>query len=123
QLIIGGMDPNSVGYCFDPAHATATGGLGGWEAALRLALPRIRAVALQDFYWRKDGAEWKMQMCPLGEGMVDWQKFFAVLAGGRFTGPVSIHMEYAPQDEVGSMQKDLEFARKHVQQAWNQPRT
>ena len=60
-----------------------------------------------------------MQKCPLGEGMVDWQKFFSIAAAARFTGPISIHMEYAPQDALGSMAKDLEFARTHVQKAWS----
>jgi sugar phosphate isomerase/epimerase len=59
-----------------------------------------------------------MQKCPLGEGMVDWQKFFRILAAAHFTGPISIHTEYQPQDQTGAMAKDLEFARRQVQQAW-----
>ena len=31
QSIIGEMDPRWIGYMFDPAEATAEGGLGGWE--------------------------------------------------------------------------------------------
>jgi len=119
QIVIGDMDARWIGYMFDPAEATAEGGLGGWEAALRLALPRLRAVSLQDFYWEKSGAEWKIRKCPLGEGMVDWEKFFGLLASSRFTGPVSIATEYAPQNVMGALSKDLEFARKHVDRAWS----
>ena len=86
ESVIRNIDPRMVGYCFDPAEATAEGGLGGWAAALRLALPRLKAVTLQDFYWKKDADAWKMQRCPLGEGMVDWQKFFT-LSDAKFTGP------------------------------------
>jgi sugar phosphate isomerase/epimerase len=118
QSIVGDMSPEWVGYYFDPSQATAEGGAGGWEAALRLALPRVKALALQDFYWVKDGAEWKMQMCPLGQGMVDWQKFFSIVAAARFTGPISLHMEYQPKDEPGAMAKDLEFVRAHVDRNW-----
>jgi L-ribulose-5-phosphate 3-epimerase len=118
QEIIGGIDPRLVGYYFDPAEATAEGGAGGWQAALALALPRLKAVSLQDFYWKKDGPDWKIQKCPLGEGMVDWEKFFSSIAAARFTGPISIHMEYGPQDALGSMAKDLEFARARLQKAW-----
>ncbi len=118
QSVIGDMDPALVGYYFDPSQATAEGGVSGWEIALRLALPRLRAVALQDFTWVKSGDAWRMQMCPLGEGMVDWQAFFRILAQARFTGPVSIHMEYRPQDELGAMTKDLQFVRRQVQNAW-----
>ena len=59
-----------------------------------------------------------MQMCPLGEGVVDWSAFFRILAEARFTGPVSVHQEYSVQDEIGAMNKDLEFVRKQVKQAW-----
>jgi hypothetical protein len=119
QLMLADMDPRWVGYYFDPAEAMAAGGADSWEVALRLVLPRIKAVSLQDFYWKKDGADWKLQKCPLGEGMVDWQKFFHILAAAHFTGPISIHTEYQPQDQTGAMAKDLEFARHQVQQAWS----
>jgi L-ribulose-5-phosphate 3-epimerase len=118
QAIIGDMDPQWIGYYFDPSQATAEGGVSGWEIALRLALPRLKAVALQDFTWVKAGTAWKMQLCPLGEGMVDWAAFFRILAEARFTGPVSVHMEYRPQDELGAMTKDLEFVRRQVKEAW-----
>jgi L-ribulose-5-phosphate 3-epimerase len=118
QSIIGDMDPKWIGYYFDPSQATAGSGIPGWEVALRLALPRLKAVALQDFTWVKKGSEWKMQMCPLGEGMVDWTKFFRMLAEAQFTGPISVHLEYQPQDELGAMSRDVEFVRKQVQEAW-----
>jgi L-ribulose-5-phosphate 3-epimerase len=115
QTIIGDMDPQWIGYYFDPSQATAEGGVSGWEIALRLALPRLKAVALQDFTWAKAG---KMQMCPLGEGVVDWQTFFRILAEAQFTGAVSVHQEYSVQDELGAAAKDLEFIRRQVKQAW-----
>jgi L-ribulose-5-phosphate 3-epimerase len=118
QSIIGDMDPQWIGYYFDPSQATAGNGIPGWEVALRLALPRLKAVALQDFTWTKKGEVWKMQMCPLGEGMVDWQAFFRMLAQARFTGPMSVHLEYQPPDELGAMSKDVEFVRKQIAQAW-----
>jgi L-ribulose-5-phosphate 3-epimerase len=113
QTIIGDMDPQWIGYYFDPSQAT-----GDMEIALRLALPRLKAVALQDYVWAKSGTAWKMQMCPLGEGMVDWPAFFRILAEAKFTGPVSVHQEYPAKDELGAMNKDLEFVRKQVKQAW-----
>jgi L-ribulose-5-phosphate 3-epimerase len=118
NIVIQGMDQGMVGYCFDPAEATAEGGLGGWVAALRLALPLLKAVTLQDFYWKKEADSWTIQKCPLGEGMVDWVRFFSMLATAKFAGPISIKVEYNPKDVLGSMTKDLEFARRHVRQAW-----
>jgi sugar phosphate isomerase/epimerase len=116
--IVADMDPRWIGHLFDPAEATIEGGAGGWENALKLVLPRLKAVSLQDFYWTKGPAGWTVQKCPLGEGMVDWSKFFAILAAAKFTGPMSIAVQYKPRNQPGAMAKDLEFARKHIEQAW-----
>ncbi len=118
QQVISTIDPRWMGYCYDPAEATAEGGLGGWESGLRLALPRLKALVLQDFYWAKVGDTWTMTKCPLGEGMVDWEKFFTLVAGSGFTGPISIYQQYVVQDSLGAMTRDLEFARRQVQRAW-----
>lgn len=118
RLLLEGTDPRFAGYYFDAAHATAEGGGGAWENALRMALPRLKMVALQDFYWQKSGGTWKRTMCPLGQGMVDWPKFFAILAEARFNGPISLHLEYNPPDEVSAMVADLAFARKAVEKAY-----
>ena len=112
QTLIANMDPAWIGYYFDPSQTQA------WEPALRMALPRVKAVAVQDFYWEKTGGVWARKMCPLGEGMIDWGLFFRILAQAKYTGPLSIHFEYAAQDELGAQTKDIEFVRKHIQAAW-----
>jgi sugar phosphate isomerase/epimerase len=115
QSIIGDMEPQWIGYYFDPSQ---TGGAANWEIALRLALPRLNAVAVQDFQWVKTGGESKMQMCPMGEGLVDWGLFFRILAEAKFAGPLSIYMQYHPQDEPGAMSKDIDFVRKQIELAY-----
>jgi sugar phosphate isomerase/epimerase len=119
NLIIRGLDPQSVGYDFDPGSATAAGGVDGWWVALRLALPRLKMVTLNDFNWTKDtGGAWKATPCPLGEGMVDWSRFFATLARVKFTGPLSLEMGYRPAKELEAIHHDLEFVRKQVAAAY-----
>jgi len=118
RAIIGDMDPRWIGYYFDPCHATAEGGLGGWQIALRMALARIKMVAIKDFSWEKRAGKWTMQMCPLGQGMVDWPKFFSVLAGSGFSGPISLHVEYEPIEMIGAITRDFAFLRKQVDQAF-----
>jgi L-ribulose-5-phosphate 3-epimerase len=118
RSLIADLDPRWVGYYFDPSHATVEGGRGGWNIAMRLALPRLKMVAIKDFYWAKEGGKWLPKSCPLGEGMVDWPAVFAALAKARFTGPISLHVEYQPKDEVAAMARDLEFTRKLVGAAY-----
>jgi len=119
RAIIGEMDPKWIGYYFDPCHATAEGGEAGWNIAMRLAMPRIKMVALKDFYWAKEGGKWSMRMCPMGEGMVNWQQVFAMLAAGRFAGPLSLHLEYEPADPMSAIARDLAFVRKQVAAAYS----
>ena len=121
QSMIRGLDPRLVGYDFDAGYAVALGGAGGWKTALRMALPRLKMVTVRDFYWSKDGGSWKMTPCPLGEGMVDWQAFFAMLAAARFTGPVSIDREYQPKDELSAIKHDIDFVRKQLSVAYGVP--
>jgi len=118
RAIIADMDPRWIGYYFDPCHATAEGGEGGWLIGLRMALPRIKMVAIKDFRWEKRDGKWKMTMCPLGEGMVNWPKFFSMLAAARFSGPISLHMEYEAADERAAIARDFAFLRKQVDVAY-----
>lgn len=117
--IISAMDPKAVGFYFDPGHATIEGGLGGWRISLATVTPRLKMVALKDFYWSKgkDG-KWKVQWCPIGQGMVDWQKFFLAFAASRFTGPLTLHVEYETKDELAAIAKDYEYIRKVMDSAY-----
>jgi sugar phosphate isomerase/epimerase len=112
--MINGLEARWAGYYFDPCHATAEGGAGGWNVALRLALPRLKMLAVKDFYWEKAGGKWQMRMCPLGQGMVDWPKVFSMIAAAKFTGPISLHCEYNPPDVLDAIGRDLAFLKKHV---------
>lgn len=117
--VIDGLDPQWTGYDFDPGAATAASGSSGWYVAMRLALPRIKMVTLSDFTWSKDGGgAWQAAPCPLGEGMVDWTKFFSTLARAKFTGPITLQMDYKPQDPLKAISRELEWTRKQVGTAY-----
>ncbi len=95
-----------AGAFFDPIHAREN-----WEAALKRELPRLRAVALKDFTA-------KGVACPMGQGIMDWPRFFGILASAKFFGPLSLRMEYAPKDMIGAVTKDHAFARKQMEAAY-----
>ena len=107
------LPASAIGYYFDPAHATIEGGLGGFSISLDLVLPRLKMVAVKDFYWQKDkSGQWTTIWCPLGQGMVDWKKFFKRLAAAHYAGPISVHVEYSTKDELQSMADDLVTLKK-----------
>lgn len=118
--IIDGLDARWAGYYFDVRHAVVEGGDGGWRAALDAVAPRLKMVAVKDFFWERGPKGWQQRNCPLGEGMVDWKTFFAALARSGFKGPVSLHLEYEiPGATAGARQegtlaaaaRDLAFLR------------
>ena len=84
-----------LGYNYDIGHATVEGGFGGWLLSTRLVAPMMKGVALKDFLWTKaKNGEWRPQWCPLGTGMVNLPKFFALIKEANFNGPLQIHYEY-----------------------------
>jgi L-ribulose-5-phosphate 3-epimerase len=99
----------NVGFNFDVGFAAAYSG----PAALRMALPRLKMATVRDCKWTKapDGSQ-TLTQCPLGEGMVDWPQFFGALAKANFIGPITLRVEYAPQDELAAVRKDLAFLKK-----------
>jgi len=92
--IVDALPPRWAGYYFDVRHAVVEGGDGGWRSALSAVAPRLKMIAVKDFFWEKGPKGWQQRSCPLGEGMVDWKAFYASLAHGGFNGPVSLHLEY-----------------------------
>lgn len=84
----------AAGYYFDVRHAVVEGGDGGWRSAFNLVAPRLHMIALKDFYWEKGPDGWRQINCPIGQGMVNWKAYFALLAKAGFHGPVSLHLEY-----------------------------
>jgi sugar phosphate isomerase/epimerase len=88
------LDPKWAGYYFDPRHAVAEGGGGAWKAAAHLTMPRLKMIAVKDFFWEKSDKGWRIRNCPLGDGMVDWRWMGTTLREARFAGPVSLHLEY-----------------------------
>lgn len=108
--VIDGLDPRWVGYYFDPRHAVVEGGDGGWRSALNLAAPRLKMVAIKDFFWEKTAKGWQQRNCPLGEGMVNWKEFFAALARVGFQGPVSLHLEYEIPGATAAAEQDNTLA-------------
>lgn len=111
------LDPRWTGFYYDPGHAAIEGGLGGHDVSLRLALPRLKMVAVKDFVWRKDGDGWKSVWVPMGEGAVDWKTALGTLKRANYNGPISVHAEYQTKDMIGAMRKDLAFLRTALGEA------
>lgn len=125
--LIDTLDPKWAGYYFDVRHAVVEGGGAGWKIATHLVAPRLKMIAIKDFFWEKTTKGWEERNCPLGQGMVDWPAYFAILARAGFHGPVSLHLEYdiagstsaaIEQNTIAAAQTDLSFLKSRIREAY-----
>lgn len=107
EAMIADLDPKWVGWDFDPSQATP-------DLPLEKAMPRVKMFILRDAR-RQNG---QLTPCPLGEGIVDWGKFFDTIAHAKFSGPLTLQSDYPASDRVEAIRKDLDFARKHLNEAY-----
>lgn len=129
--ILNGFDPQAVGVNYDIGHATVEGGFGGWIDSFRVIGPYLRGIAVKDFLWEKNARfEWRPEWKPLGQGMVNFSKFFSMVSNASFDGPLQLHFEYplhgadegkkvvSNKDEVfTAMKRDLKQLRGYLTQA------
>lgn len=117
------LDPQTVGFYFDPAHAAIEGAKQAWKLNLHRVSSRLKMVALKDYVWEKTARGWQTRWCPLGEGMVNWPEFFVLLAKIQFPGPISVHIEYDPggstrleriDNSLAAAKRDIEFVLRHL---------
>lgn len=128
-LVLKDLDPDYLGVQFDVRHAVTDGGLM-WPTNFRLIKPYIRSLIFKDFKWAVVDGKWRLVNTPMGEGMVDFKRYFRMLKDARMNYPVSLHCEYdlggankgkreltIPESEVlAAIRKDAET----VKRIWNQ---
>jgi sugar phosphate isomerase/epimerase len=121
--LLSGLSPEAIGFYFDPAQATIEGGNHAWKLGLARLAPRLLMVAIKDFVWEKSGGQWRTRWVPLGQGMVRWGEFFAMLRKIPFDGPISLHIEYDPggankmarfDNSLAAAERDLKFLREKI---------
>ena len=120
--VLKNMDPQWTGVQYDVFHATVEGA-NSWPLGYNLMKPYIGTLDIKDFYWKKTNGKWDQEITPLGEGMVDFKKYFALLKENNMHGPFSIHYEYPLEgyDETkkkSKMKKDLITLRGMDKRSW-----
>jgi L-ribulose-5-phosphate 3-epimerase UlaE len=68
---------------------------------------------IKDFYWDKTDGTWKPKLVPLGDGMVDFKKYFKLVKQYNIKGPMSIHFEY-PLGGAENGKKQIQVSKELV---------
>lgn len=105
-------DHDYLGVQYDVRHAVVEGGRS-WINGLKLIQPHIKTIVVKDFKWVEQGGQWRSVGTPIGEGMVDFKKYFRMLKDFNIQVPVSLHIEY-PLGGVESGAKQLKIAPEEV---------
>lgn len=119
-----------MGMQYDIRHAVVEGG-NSWELGLRRIKPFIKSIVIKDFKWGQVDGKWKPVNTPLGEGMVDFNRYFSLLKTYEINVPVSLHLEYDlggaehgatrlnidKKEVFKQMKKDLAFLRETYRNA------
>ena len=92
-LLIKDLNPDWIGCQFDVRHAMVEG-FKSWEVGLKLLKNHIKSLDLKDFIFHQEDEKWKVKNVPIGEGMVDFEKYFGLLKKLNITAPMSVHAEY-----------------------------
>ncbi len=93
KAILESANTKYFGTQYDIRHAMAEGG-HSWVNGLNLLQKHIKVIVLKDFKWGKVNGQWKPVNVPIGEGMVDFDKYFKLLKKYKLKPPVSLHLEY-----------------------------
>lgn len=129
KQILASADLNFFGVEYDIRHNIVEGAKS-WENELRLVRKNIKTIVVKDFKWGEVNGEWKIINVPIGEGMVDFKKYFGLLKKYKINVPVTLHMEYdlggaehgarnisvKPDVVFTAMQRDLKVVKK----LWNE---
>jgi len=121
------IDPAEVGVRYDIRHATIEGGKS-WPLGLRLLADHINSIDIKDAVWKQRNGKWNPTTVPLGEGMVDFERFFRMISDYNISGDFTMHFEYpiggaergatelscSPETLMAAMKKDLKILRSFI---------
>lgn len=93
----------NIGSQYDIRHAVIEGG-ESWELGLRRIRPYINSIVLKDVKWGVVNGKWEPINVPMGEGMVDFNRYFSLLKKYQINVPVSLHVEY----DLGGAEQGLD---------------
>ena len=86
-------DQQHFGTQYDIRHAMVEGA-NSWVNGFELLHSRIKTIVVKDYRWELKAGKWQLVNVPIGEGMVDFKKFFHLLKVNNINVPVSLHCEY-----------------------------
>ncbi len=127
--LVGDLPVERISCQFDVRHAVAEG-TNSWILGLHLLSRNIGSLAIKDSAWQLKDGKARLVSVPLGEGIVDFDRYFAALKELHIVAPFTLHVEYpllSKEEEtlsllqkqkiiVRKLKKDADFIRSKLEQ-------
>ena len=114
------LDPRYIGCQYDVRHAAAEG-INSWALGYEAIAAWVKHECIKDYVYAQDNrGRWTVKSVPLGDGAVDFSKYFALRKKHGMNGPLSIHYEFDLGDDPSlpvkeRMKKIMPIVRKEVE--------
>ena len=92
-LILRDIDSEWLGCQYDILNASIEG-CKSWPLGFEFIAPYIHTIDIKDAVWRRVDDTWEVDYTALGEGNVDFRKFFQFTSKFNIQVPFSLHVEY-----------------------------
>lgn len=126
-LMLEGVDPEYVGVRYDIRHATVEGGTS-WPVGLKFLADKINSFDVKDFIWKQIEGKWQPFNVQIGDGMVDFERYWQIINEYKIQGDFTIHLEYplggaehgaskltsSPNVVVAAMKHDLDALKNLI---------
>ena len=128
-LMLEGVDPEYVCIRYDIRHATVEGGKS-WPLGMKYIADRINSFDVKDFIWKNIDGKWEPFNVQLGDGMVDFERYYQLIKEYKIQGDFTLHLEYpiggaehgattlteSPEVVIAAMKHDLFELRELISQ-------
>jgi sugar phosphate isomerase/epimerase len=108
RMLLEGLDPHDIGAFLDTGHVAVNGGPFAMEADI--LRPWLSLVAIKDMAWSQARGAWRVDVVPVGKGIVRWEEVGKGLRAVKFNGTVSLHGEY----EAASLEERKKLAKAEL---------
>jgi len=118
--LVRGFDPRYVGIYLDPAHLAVGGEY--LPMALDMVRDHLKMIGVKNarhvLATGAEGPRWKVEWCPLSEGLVYWSEALRLLKDLGYDGPLSVHGEYSASEQTSEVLKlvgqDMDYLKPYL---------
>ncbi len=92
-IMLEDIDNAYIGVRYDIRHATVEGGKS-WPVSMKYLADRINSFDIKDFIWKEIDGKWQPFNVQIGDGMVDFDRYYQLIKEHHIQGDFTIHLEY-----------------------------